>query len=121
MTTDVNEFMTDLDAGVFEKKLSAALSSVASGVIDHEAVGEVNIKLKLKPIGSYQIEVTQTLEYTTPKKRGKLTETDQTKTPMHVGKGGRMSFFPENQNQLFTKTGEVNRETGEIESKNGEG
>ena len=108
MTTDVNEFITDLDAGVFEQKLAAALSAVAAGVIDHEAVGEVNIKLKLKPIGSYQIEVTQTLDYTVPKRRGKVTETDQTKTPMHVGKGGRLSFFPENQNQLFSKTGEPN-------------
>ena len=108
MTTDVNEFFTDLDAGVFEKKLSAALSTVASGVIDRENVGEVNIKLKIKPIGAYQVEVTQTLQYTTPKKRGKLTETDETKTPMHVGKGGRMSMFPENQDQLFTRQGEPN-------------
>ncbi len=114
MSTDVNEFFTDLDAGVFEKKLSRALSDVAAGVIDHEKVGEVVIKLKLKPIGSYQIEVSQALTYTTPKRRGKLIESDETKTPMHVGKGGRLSFFPENQTQMFTKTGEVNRETGEI-------
>ncbi len=117
MSTDVNEFFTDLDAGLFERKLSAALSAVASGVIDHEQAGEVVIKLKLKPIGSYQVEVSQTLTYTTPKRRGKLIESDQTKTPMHVGKGGRLSFFPENQSQMFTKTGEVNARTGEITKK----
>jgi hypothetical protein len=42
--TDVSEFFTDLDGGIFERKLSIALSQVAAACTDHDKVGEVNIK-----------------------------------------------------------------------------
>lgn len=35
--TDVRELLGDLDAGVFEEKLSRALSDVAAGIVDHIA------------------------------------------------------------------------------------
>lgn len=48
--TDVSEFITDLDGGVFETILSTALSEVASATIDHQKVGEVSIKIKMEAI-----------------------------------------------------------------------
>lgn len=48
--TDVGEFITDLDGGMFDRMLSIALSQTAAAVIDHEKVGEVTIKFKMSKI-----------------------------------------------------------------------
>lgn len=54
--TDVGEFFTDLDGGMFDHKLSIALSRVAAAVIDHDKAGEVVIKLNFKRIaGTHQV------------------------------------------------------------------
>ena len=37
--TDVGEFITDLDGGSFDRKLSIALSQVAAATIDHDKTG----------------------------------------------------------------------------------
>ena len=34
--TDVGEFVTDLDGGMFDRKLSIALSQVAAAVVDQD-------------------------------------------------------------------------------------
>lgn len=105
--TDVSTFLEDLDGGVFIQKLARALSEVAGGVVDNNDKGSIDIKLNLKRIGqSYQVNIGHTLKYTVPTLRGKISEEDTTETPMHVNTGGRLSIFPENQNQLFTRTGE---------------
>ena len=46
--TDVGEFITDLDGGVFDRKLSIALSEAAAACVDNGKEGEVSIKFKLK-------------------------------------------------------------------------
>ncbi|MBN8431838.1 hypothetical protein JF535_13350 [Microbulbifer salipaludis] len=107
MGTNVEEFITDLDAGVFAEKLSRALSDVAAGVCDNEKKGKVTIDFDIQLLGSSQVNVQHTLKYTIPRRNGESTEKNVTKTAMHVGKGGRMTFFPENQHQMFTRTGEV--------------
>lgn len=105
--TDVNQFFEDLDGGVFIQKLARALSEVAGGVVDNNAKGKLTIKLDLKRIGqSYQVNIGHTLDYTVPTPRGEISEKDTTETPMHVNTGGRLSIFPENQHQMFTRTGE---------------
>lgn len=38
MATDVNTFIVDLNAGVFEQTLSEAISLVASSVVNHKWV-----------------------------------------------------------------------------------
>ena len=107
MSTNIEEFIADLDAGVFAQKMSRALSDVAGNVCDHERKGKVTIEFDISMTSSCQVKVTHTLKLTKPTKRGECTEKDTTQTVMHVNKGGRMTFFPENQDQLFTKTGEV--------------
>lgn len=112
MSTNVSQFFSELGAGVFEEKLSRVLSDVAGAVVDLGRAGEVNIKLQVKQIGStHQVTVNHKLSYTMPTMRGKASEEDTTQTPMHVGTGGAMSLFPENQTALFDKRGRVNEDT----------
>ena len=108
MTTNVQEFITDLDGGVLEKKLSRILSDVAGAVVDHNKPGKVSLTFELERIGNtYQVEIEHKLSYSMPTARGKAGEEEATTTPMHVGKGGKLSLFPEDQGQLFGKKGEV--------------
>lgn len=106
MSTNVEQFISDLDGGVFQEKLSRALSDVAASVMDFEKAGEVNLKFSIKRIGSSQVNVSHKLSYKHPTKRGEKSENDITATPMHICKGGEMSFFPKDQGQLFTKQGD---------------
>ena len=114
--TNASTFFEDLDAGVFAEKLGAVLSDVAAGVIDQAKPGKVQITLDFKRIGnSYQVAVSHKLAYTKPTARGKISEENSTETPMHVGSGGAMTLFPENQGAMFGKKGEViDTETGEV-------
>ncbi|MCE0760704.1 hypothetical protein LWH94_16045 [Marinobacter sp. G11] len=105
--TDLPQFINDLDGGVFAEKVSRALSDVAAGVIDHDGKGELNIKLKLERIGnSYRVGVKHALTYKVPEANGSYSQENTTESVMHVNTGGRMSMFPENQSQLFTRKGE---------------
>lgn len=104
--TDVSEFITDLDAGLFERKLSTALSQVAAAVVDRDRVGEVSVKFSLKKIpGTSQVHVAHQIKYVRPTENGKASEEDERTTPMHVGKYGRLSFVPENQMTFMTREG----------------
>lgn len=108
MTTNVTEFFSDLDGGVFEQKLARALSDAAGSVIDHDKKGGVTIDLKFRRIGnSYQVAVSHKLTVTRPTQNGEASEKNTTETPLHVGTGGRLTLFPENQEQMFTKTGDI--------------
>jgi hypothetical protein len=104
--TDVGEFLTELEAGQLEAKLSAALSIAAVAAVDHNKNAEINLKLVIKPGGNGQpiVTVAHELKYKVPTKRGKKSEEDVGATPMHVGSGGKMSFFPEKQGQLFNNS-----------------
>ncbi|MBV2138551.1 MAG: hypothetical protein KUF79_17225 [Candidatus Thiodiazotropha sp. (ex Ctena orbiculata)] len=119
MSTDVSQFFADLDAGIFEQKLSDILSEVAGAVIDtseHKAgaAGKVTIELDISRIGSsYQVAVDHKLKFTMPTQYGKRSEENKKSTPMHVGKGGRLTFFPEDQSQLFTRQGEPTSDQSE--------
>jgi len=108
MSTDVNEFFTDLDGGVFEQKLSRILTDVAASVVEHGRKGRVTIDLDLSQIGnSTQVMVKHKLKFERPTMRGTAQENEMTQTPMFVGKKG-LTMLPENQGQLFGKAGEVN-------------
>jgi hypothetical protein len=107
MSTKVDQFIADLDGGVFEEKLSAILSDVAASVIDHGKKGTVSITLDIKQIGSsHQVQIDHVLKYKRPTSKGSISEDNSTSTPMHVGTRGALSFFPENQGQMFDKKGE---------------
>lgn len=109
MTTKVSEMIADLDGGTFEERLGRVLSEVAGAVIDNGRAGEVNVKFSLKRIGnSYQVQIDHKLAYKRPTSRGTVAEDSISSTPMYVGKGGALSFFPEGQGQMFDKKGRVN-------------
>lgn len=108
MTTDVKEFLSDLDAGVFEQQLSKMISEVAGAVLDHNQMGKVSIILEMKRIGtSAQVMINEKLVYVRPTSKGKISEEYTTETPMYVGRRGKVSLFPEDQGQLFDKEGNI--------------
>lgn len=108
-TTDVADFITDLDGGVFDRKLSIALSQVAAAVVDNGRTGEVNVKLSFSRIeGTSQVACTHLLKFTKPTMDGKSGEEEKRVTVFHVGKFGRITLAPENQLSF------LDRQTGEI-------
>ncbi len=107
--TDVDEFLSDLDGGVFSHKLSIALSQVAAATVDNDKTGEVNIKLTFKRIpGTCQVHCEHTLKFTRPTMDGKAGEEEKRTTALHVGKFGKLSIAPESQMSFMDKsTGEI--------------
>lgn len=107
--TDVAEFVTDLDGGNFDRKLSIALSQVAAASFDHDKVGEVNIKLSFTKIaGTGQVHCKHTLKFVKPTMDGKAGEEETRTTAMYVGKYGKLTLAPENQMSFIDKaTGEI--------------
>lgn len=104
--TDFAELLPELHAGVLLQKLNRALSEVTLGVCYSEAKkpeGEVILRMKLTPIGdSSQVAMEHKLSFTCPTPRGKKSEHDTTNTPLHAGKGGRLTAYPERQEDFFT-------------------
>lgn len=102
--TDPTEFINSLNGGVFAQQLGRALSDVAAGVVEHGREGVVTLKLKLKQIGqSQQVNVTHTMEYQQPTKRGKRREDVTLDTPMYVTPNGLELFQTSPTDQLFTR------------------
>lgn len=105
--TDVGEFITDLDGGMFDRKLSIALSQVASAVVDHDKAGEVTIKLGFKKIpGTTQVHVTHAMKFVKPTMDGKAGEEESRTTALHVGKYGKLTLAPENQMAFIDRHGQ---------------
>lgn len=102
--TDVPDFLSDLDGGVFERKFSIALSQVAAAAVDNDRSGEVNIKFTFKKIpGTTQVHCEHVLKFSKPTLSGKAGEEEKRTTALHVGKYGKLSLAPENQLGLFEK------------------
>ncbi|EOI3588446.1 hypothetical protein ACMSYV_000360 [Proteus mirabilis] len=108
--TNVPDFFSELDAGVFENKVSVALNDVALGVLNNGGKGKVIIELDIERLSNSmeekRVEITHKLKFTAPTLRGKRTEDDATKTPMYVGKGGKLTIMQEDQGQLFSLQGQ---------------
>jgi len=110
--SDLQEFFSELGAGVFEEKLKRVLGETATAVMANNREGEITIKFKMKPISSSQAKVAHSIEFKAPTLNGVKSEKNTTDTVMYVGTKGKLSLFPENQTQMFTTGGEVvkNRE-----------
>lgn len=105
--TDVGEFIADLDGGVFDRKLSIALSQVAAASVDQDKVGEVSIKFTFKKIpGTQQVHCEHLLKFSKPTLDGKAGEEEKRTTPLHVGKFGKLSIAPENQMAFLDRSGQ---------------
>ena len=105
--TDFADLLGELHGGVLAEKINSALSQVALGVCYSDAkkpTGEVVLKLVLTPIGdSNQVAMSHSLSFVCPTARGKRSETETTETPLHVGRGGRLTAYPEKQEDFFAQ------------------
>lgn len=100
--TDVSEFISDLDAGQFERALSVALSDAAARAVDRQKASRVVVTLDIKPIGgTHQVHIGHTLAFKVPTEAGSRSEDLTRTTTLHVGKFGRLSLVPETQGKLF--------------------
>lgn len=93
--TDVNEFFGALDGGVFEQKLSVALSQVAAASMDNDGKGEVSIKLHFERLpGTFQCRVAHELKFIKPTPDGEAGEKEKRATVLWVGQYGRLTMLP---------------------------
>lgn len=105
--TNVPAFIADLNGGILERQLSNILTDVAAAVIEHGGKGKINLVINLEQIGNtQQIKLPVTLSFTRPTMAGKRSEDAESTSLMHFGRAG-LTLFPEDQSQMFTKTGEV--------------
>lgn len=71
--TDITALFGDLNAGVFEQQVNAAISDVAANVVTHGKKGELTLKFSFKQIGdSHQVAVTHQLKSVVPMARGRI-------------------------------------------------
>lgn len=100
--TNIDDFISELGAGVFKEKLSHVLSEAALGTILHgngKRKGKVSLEFTFSQIGENdQVVVSHKITHLTLTKRGKRSEEDLTETPMFVGKGGVMTVSPPKEN-----------------------
>lgn len=102
--TDHNQFIDDIDGGVFAQQLGYAISEVSSAVVDNNKPGEITIKFKLtKGIGADNVTIEHKLTSIAPLKDGRKLEDHGAKTPMYVNKNGDVSLFANHTAQIFEK------------------
>ena len=77
-STDVQAFIGELDGGVFETKIGAVLSEVASGVMNTKTKGKVSLNLEIEPFDENRVKIKHKLSYVRPTNRGKISEEDTT-------------------------------------------
>lgn len=94
IATDVPTFIEELEAGMFESQLSAALSETAAAVVDREAKkgAKVTITFDFEHItGTQQVRIAHTVKFQRPTRFGQRAETCKGASVMHVGKNGRLT------------------------------
>ncbi|MCY1200472.1 hypothetical protein D9M69_379240 [compost metagenome] len=102
--TDIADFFSSLNAGVFAQQVGAALSEVGGGVVDHGKKGKVVITLELSQIGeSNQVKINHKLDYLVPTKRGSRREDTALDTPMYVTANGLELFQTDPTAQMFSR------------------
>ncbi len=93
VSTNVDDFLGELSAGILKEKLGHILSKAAEGCTVHGKKASVGMVFSMSPIGEDgQVIMSVKLSNTVPTKRGKSTEEDTTDTPMFVGKGGEITI-----------------------------
>lgn len=102
MSTDTSQFIADLNGGVFDQQLSHALSDVSMGVVNNKKAGKIIVTLDITPLGDgNQVAIKHTLDFKKPTSKGSVREDTTTSTPMHVGRQGKLTLFPETQTDMF--------------------
>lgn len=71
-STDVQAFIGELDGGVFETKIGAVLSEVASGVMNTKTKGKVSLNLEIEPFDENRVKIKHKLSYVAQLTAGKF-------------------------------------------------
>lgn len=96
--TPVTQFLADINAGVLEKQIAHAISDVAAAVAATGGKGKIVLTLEVGRIpNTGMLNVNHKMEFTAPTTTGTRREDTKGTTPMHVGTGGKLTLFPENQ------------------------
>jgi hypothetical protein len=121
--TDIAELLGQLNGGVFEQQVNRALSDAAANVCTHNEgrgkpkKGKVVLEFTIEQIGeSHQVTLTHAIKATIPKPRGRMIEEHTTETPLHVGKGGKLTLFPNTQTGLELGAGAATGRTDGVRS-----
>lgn len=97
--------ISELDAGVFEAKLTQALKQTALAIRKHDnnkVKGEVNVQFKMQRVGDgIQVLVDHKIASASPTMRGKRTEEDTTQTLMYTSNEGAITITPDSQIPMF--------------------
>lgn len=95
-TTDINELLSNFNAGILKDQLEAVISEVARGVINYggQKKGRVAVEFKFDRYGSNesQIEIAAIIKKEKPTKYGKQTEDVGSEQVFWVGRGGKVTF-----------------------------
>lgn len=93
--TDVEQFITALDAGTLEPRLAQLLSNVATAVMEYQRKGEVKLTLKFQHMdNASQMIVQAELAFKAPTSRGEQTEKRNSKTMYWVHQKGHLTDLP---------------------------
>ena len=93
--TNVDDFVSELNAGVLIDQLGISLSAAALATIANgrSAKGKVSLDFTFGQIGDNdQVLVSVKLSSVMPSKKGKKSEENTTETPFFVGKGGQLTI-----------------------------
>lgn len=103
MKTNVQEFLGNLEGGVLDEALANILSDVAFAVrnSDSRIKGRVNLSLSFERFGDDQVMITHKLDFRKPTNKGSIQEDRESQTPMFVNKGGELTLFRKDQEDLF--------------------
>lgn len=102
--TDLDQFLDELDGGCFKAKVEACINDVANAVDITQGTGKVTIELSFgSRKGRNAVDIKHKITSKKPTMRGDSTATDIEKTPMYVGKHGRVTLFEENQDDMFAE------------------
>lgn len=96
--------LPDLNGGTFLQKADAALANVAASTIqfgEKGKRGKVILEFEMERLGeSNQVRLSHGITIVQPTLRGKRSESDDTETPVHVGKGGNLTLMPDTQTRF---------------------
>jgi len=100
---DFSNTLAELDAGVFLKQTSKAIEQVTLSAIESQKVGEIVIKLKIKPVNDVgAVHVESSIATVEPRPKGRIRMDHVSVTPMFSSKSGNLGCAPETQQDLFT-------------------
>ncbi len=112
--TDLGDFASDLDAGIYGEKVAQFISDIAQAVVSEvqnpkDTEDKLTLTFTFKQFGSSgaQVMVTHKIDAKIPTTHGHVNEVETKSTAMHVNEGGKTTFFMEHHGQLFDKQGRV--------------